>query len=232
MGTIILGSGIAGISAGYHLEKAGRHAVIYEKDSDWGGLCGNFTIEGFRFDKFVHFTFAQDEYISNIFKNSIELLEHIPFPSNYYKGIWIRHPAQNNLAPLSSEEKTDDSPETKQARSTAMHVATQQIEVQKVEHQNVEHQHIVQMVPDSGTRRIYLTPWMIFFVSLVVLVLMSFSYYLGYNRFFMEADNGDAKAVSAVRQNVKQEPVAAKTAIPDTVQVKALLTELFAQPTF
>lgn len=107
MGTIILGSGIAGISAGYHLEKAGEHAVIYEKDSDWGGLCGNFTIEGFRFDKFVHFTFAQDEYISNIFKNSSDLLEHIPFPSNYYKGIWIRHPAQNNLAPLSSEEKTD-----------------------------------------------------------------------------------------------------------------------------
>lgn len=122
--------------------------------------------------------------------------------------------------PLSSGEKTDDSPDDRQPQSTTMHVATQQIEVQKVEHQNVEHQHIVQMVPDSGTRRIYLTPWMIFFVSLVVLVLMSFSYYLGYNRFFMEADNGDAKAVSAVRQNVKQQPVAAKTAVPDTVQVK------------
>ncbi len=107
MGTVILGSGIAGISAGYHLEKSGENVVIYEKDSDWGGLCGNFTINGFRFDRFVHFTFAPDEYIKNIFKESVELIEHVPFPSNYYKGIWIRHPAQNNLAPLSSEEKTD-----------------------------------------------------------------------------------------------------------------------------
>lgn len=31
MGTIILGSGISGISAGYHLEKAGEPVVIYEK---------------------------------------------------------------------------------------------------------------------------------------------------------------------------------------------------------
>ena len=107
MGTVILGSGIAGISAGYHLEKSGENVVIYEKDSDWGGLCGNFTINGFRFDRFVHFTFAPDEYIKNIFEESVELIEHVPFPSNYYKGIWIRHPAQNNLAPLSSEEKTD-----------------------------------------------------------------------------------------------------------------------------
>ena len=107
MGTVILGSGIAGISAGYHLEKSGEPAVIYEKNNDWGGLCGNFSIKGFRFDKFVHFSFAPDKYTADIFKESCEMIEHIPFPSNYYKGIWLRHPAQNNLAPLSSDEKTD-----------------------------------------------------------------------------------------------------------------------------
>lgn len=69
METVILGSGISGISAGYHLQKNGEKAVIYERDSDWGGLCGNFTIDGFRFDKFVHFTFAPDDYIKNIFQN-------------------------------------------------------------------------------------------------------------------------------------------------------------------
>lgn len=105
MGTVILGSGIAGISAGYHLEKQGEKVVIYEKNNDWGGLCGNFTINGFRFDKFVHFSFAQDEYIVNKFKESGELFEHVPYPSNYYKGLWLRHPAQNNLAPLSTDEK-------------------------------------------------------------------------------------------------------------------------------
>lgn len=105
MGTIILGSGIAGISAGHHLQKNGENVVIFEKENDWGGLCGNFTIDGFRFDKFVHFSFAQDSYVVNKFKDSVELYEHIPYPSNYYNGIWLRHPAQNNLAPLSTDEK-------------------------------------------------------------------------------------------------------------------------------
>lgn len=40
METIILGSGISGISAGYHLLNASEPVVIYEKDGDWGGLCG------------------------------------------------------------------------------------------------------------------------------------------------------------------------------------------------
>ena len=68
MDTIVLGSGIAGISAGYHLKKNNESVVIYEKDNDWGGLCGNFTIDGFRFDRFVHFTFTDDPYIKEIFE--------------------------------------------------------------------------------------------------------------------------------------------------------------------
>ena len=105
--TIILGSGIAGISAGYHLEQKGENVVIYEKDNDWGGLCGNFTIDGFRFDKFVHFTFADNEYIRNLFEESSPTNAHPSISSNYYKGYWLKHPAQNNLAPLPTEEKIE-----------------------------------------------------------------------------------------------------------------------------
>lgn len=105
MQTVILGSGIAGISAGYHLEKNGEKVVIYEKDDTWGGLCGNFTIDGFRFDRFVHFTFTDDPYIKGIFEKSSPLYDHPSVSSNYYKGYWLKHPAQNNLAPLSSDEK-------------------------------------------------------------------------------------------------------------------------------
>ena len=104
---VILGAGIAGISAGYHLKHKGIDSVIYEKDNDWGGLCGNFSIDGFRFDRFVHFSFATDENDKSLFAASTGMIEHIPFPSNYYKGFWLRHPAQNNLAPLPIEEKVD-----------------------------------------------------------------------------------------------------------------------------
>lgn len=105
MKTVILGSGIAGISAGYHLEKTGEKVVIFEKDGDWGGLCGNFTIDGFRFDRFVHFTFADNDYIKNIFEESSPTFAHPSVSYNYYKGYWLKHPAQNNLAPLPLSEK-------------------------------------------------------------------------------------------------------------------------------
>ena len=105
MDTVILGSGIAGISAGYHLKKENHSCVIYEKDNDWGGLCGNFTIDGFRFDKFVHFTFTDDPYIKGIFEQSSPLYQHPSISSNYYQGYWLKHPAQNNLAPLPLREK-------------------------------------------------------------------------------------------------------------------------------
>jgi protoporphyrinogen oxidase len=104
--TVIIGSGISGISAGYHLEKQGEKVTIFEKDSDWGGLCGNFTINGFRFDRFVHFTFADDEYIKNLFETSSETYAHPSISYNYYGGYWLKHPAQNNLAPLPVEVKT------------------------------------------------------------------------------------------------------------------------------
>lgn len=104
---VILGSGIAGISAGYHLEKSGEPVVIYERDNDWGGLCGNFTINGFRFDRFVHFTFAPDDYTKNIFEQSSPTYAHPSVSSNYYKGFWLKHPAQNNLALLPVGEKVE-----------------------------------------------------------------------------------------------------------------------------
>ena len=63
-----------------------------------------------------------------------------------------------------------------------VHVEKQQIEVQKVEHQTVENQHIVHVAPESHGRRVYLTPWMMFFSTLLVLLLMSISYYIGYNQ--------------------------------------------------
>jgi len=102
---VILGSGISGISAGYHLKKQGVQSVIFEKDDDWGGLCGNFEVEGFRFDKAIHLSFTEDEYVKSIFSKSTDYIIHNPLSYNYYKGCWLKHPAQNNLYPLDSSEK-------------------------------------------------------------------------------------------------------------------------------
>jgi len=103
--TIVLGAGISGLSAAYHLGLKGYKPVVYEQDSQWGGLCGNFSIDGFRFDKAVHLSFAKSEYVQELFKKSTEIIGHKPEASNYYKGFWLKHPAQNNLAPLTAHEK-------------------------------------------------------------------------------------------------------------------------------
>lgn len=103
---IILGAGIAGLGAAYKLSNCDKSCIILEKDNTYGGLCGNFTIEGFRFDRFVHFSFAKSEVVNLIFnKGCSEVFRHIPNAYNLYKGIWLKHPAQNNLYPLSKEIK-------------------------------------------------------------------------------------------------------------------------------
>ena len=105
--TVILGAGISGVSAGYHLSEKGITSVIYEKDNDWGGLCGNFSIDGFRFDKAIHLSFTEDEHVKKLFSESCDYITHKPLAYNYYKGSWLKHPAQNNLQPLKLEEKIE-----------------------------------------------------------------------------------------------------------------------------
>lgn len=108
---VILGAGIAGISTAYHIQKAqpDREVIIYEKTNDWGGLCGGFFVSShlgdFWFDNAVHLSFASEEYVQKIFHTSSKPIKHIPICMNYSKGIWLKHPAQNNLFPLSIEEK-------------------------------------------------------------------------------------------------------------------------------
>jgi len=102
----ILGAGIAGISAGYHLSQKGVENVVYEKNKSWGGLCDNFLIgKDFRFDTFVHLSFTDSAYVKELFSKSSDFLTHNAISYNYYKGSWLKHPVQNNLAPLSTEVK-------------------------------------------------------------------------------------------------------------------------------
>ena len=104
MKNVILGAGIAGIAASYELKQHSIDSTILEKNKNWGGLLDNFSIDGFRFDKFVHFSFAKDQYVNKIFFKT-PYIKHEPLASNYYKGAWLKHPAQNNLFPLNDEEK-------------------------------------------------------------------------------------------------------------------------------
>jgi protoporphyrinogen oxidase len=102
----VLGGGIAGISAGYHLNELGLENKVFEKRARWGGLLDNFTInDEYTFDYFVHLSFTKSEIVKKLFSESSDYINHNPESTNYYKGYWLKHPAQNNLASLSTDEK-------------------------------------------------------------------------------------------------------------------------------
>lgn len=104
---VILGAGIAGLSANYELEQAGFPSKCYEMDQKYGGLCASFSIGEFVFDKFVHLSFTNDDDVKSIFASGTEYYTHYPESMNYADGMWIRHPVQNNLYKLPTQQKIE-----------------------------------------------------------------------------------------------------------------------------
>lgn len=101
---VILGGGVAGLGAALKARETGRRAVIFEARASAGGLLDNFTIDGFRFDHAVHLSFASEEKVRSIFDRT----PYITHPSDSYcfdQDRWLKHPVQNNLAPLAAGDK-------------------------------------------------------------------------------------------------------------------------------
>ena len=100
----ILGAGIAGLGAAMRARELGRCAVIFEARDSAGGLLDNFEIDGFRFDRAVHLSFATEEKVRAIFDRT----PYITHPADSYcfdQQYWLKHPVQNNLYPLPAAEK-------------------------------------------------------------------------------------------------------------------------------
>lgn len=117
--------------------------------------------------------------------------------------------------------------QAEEKHSYCMHVEKQQIEIQKVEHQTVENQHIVQMNADDGKRRIYLTPWMLFFTILVVLLLLACSYYMGYQHSLITSTKQAARTEVELQQPKKvivPHDVSQKDSMLNTGKTKKIAT--------
>ena len=102
--TIILGSGIAGLAADHYLND---ESIILEKENFCGGLCHSFSEKGFIFDTFIHLSFTNEKEVIELFSKSTNNVIHNPRAYNYYRGHWIKHPVQNNIFSLTTEEKVN-----------------------------------------------------------------------------------------------------------------------------
>ena len=62
---IIIGAGLTGLSAAYHLEKKGfNDYLIVEKEDSPGGLCRSIKQDGFTFDYTGHLLHSNNAYFS------------------------------------------------------------------------------------------------------------------------------------------------------------------------
>jgi protoporphyrinogen oxidase len=107
----ILGAGIAGLSASYHLGH--QNCQIFEKNNFLGGHTHSRQQDGFVWDEGPHVSFTENSYVRELFSESVKG-DFFQFPvsiGNYFQGDWIPHPAQSNLwsirEPLRSACLTD-----------------------------------------------------------------------------------------------------------------------------
>lgn len=108
---VIIGAGLTGISAAYHLEQKGFYDyAIFERDASIGGLCGTVQQDGFTFDFTGHYLHASDPYFKSMIEQLVgmENLNTVTRKSFIYShNTYTRYPFQINLFGLPAEVITE-----------------------------------------------------------------------------------------------------------------------------
>ncbi|MDR0535812.1 MAG: FAD-dependent oxidoreductase [Puniceicoccales bacterium] len=95
---LILGGGLSGLSASYHLGH--ENCLILEKEPHLFGLLASRRHNGFTWDNGPHVSFTKHDHVRSLFARSTrdEFWEIPVNVGNFFHGNWVRHPAQVNLA--------------------------------------------------------------------------------------------------------------------------------------
>ena len=96
----VLGTGMAGWGAAHHLREAGHTPILFDKKSHYGGHTASFLREGrFTFDEGPHVSFTSHERLQQLFAEQIDQQYETLHTkvNNYWRGHWVKHPAQINL---------------------------------------------------------------------------------------------------------------------------------------
>jgi len=98
---VILGAGLTGLSAAYHLDKLNlSNYIIFEKEDSIGGLCRSLNVNGFIFDYTGHLIHVNDGYFYNFLLDTYNPndLNYIQRKSYIYlNGIYTKYPFQRNI---------------------------------------------------------------------------------------------------------------------------------------
>ncbi|PKN51096.1 MAG: FAD-dependent oxidoreductase [Deltaproteobacteria bacterium HGW-Deltaproteobacteria-13] len=105
----ILGGGLSGIATAYFLQKNDRinSIEILERESEPGGLCRSFNLNGLSYDIGPHIIFSKDNEILDLMINILGENKNKLKRSNkiYYKKSFIKYPFENELSALPEDDK-------------------------------------------------------------------------------------------------------------------------------
>ena len=104
---IILGGGLAGITAARLLHEHGHTATVLEAETQPGGLCRSYTKDGFTFDLGgSHIIFSRNRDVLSFMHEMLagNREERVRNTKIYYKGRYIKYPFENGLHELPKED--------------------------------------------------------------------------------------------------------------------------------
>lgn len=105
---VILGAGLAGLSAAYHLQEGGTSFSLYERETVVGGLCRSLRHGGFTFDCTGHLMHFRRPEIKALVERLMkqagsELVAHQRRAAIYSHGVFTDYPFQANTFGLPVE---------------------------------------------------------------------------------------------------------------------------------
>lgn len=103
--TVIIGAGLAGLSAGYHAQLKNLEYELYESDALVGGCCRTIERDGFLFDYSGHLLHLKDPYFQGLVREL--LADNLNIINRnaviYSHGAFTRYPFQANLFGLPAD---------------------------------------------------------------------------------------------------------------------------------
>jgi len=104
---VIVGAGLCGLSAAYHLERAGyKDYLVVERNCEVGGLARTESYDGFSFDHSIHILYTSNPYAADLICNKLlagNLKRQVRESYCYTSGIYTEYPYQANNFGLPAE---------------------------------------------------------------------------------------------------------------------------------
>ncbi len=93
-GIAVLGAGPAGLTAAYVLRSRGRGGVVFEADTQVGGIAKTVVHDGFRFDLGGHRFFTKVPWVQELWEQTLgdEFLVRPRLSRIYYRGAYFAYP--------------------------------------------------------------------------------------------------------------------------------------------